>query len=76
MKRSAVNQIAYRKLKPQIDRRYPPNRFVAIADGRIVADASDFDELQTRLQKIGKDARDTLVVQAGVTYPDNVTIFL
>jgi hypothetical protein len=64
------NWVQYRRLKPTIDQRYPPGRFVAIDEGAIVADSDDFLELHEALKKRGKDSRDILVVQAGVEYPE------
>ena len=71
----AANHAAYRRLKGSIARAYESGRFVAIAGGRIVADADDFNELRTRLTALGKDSPDVLVVQAGVDYPESAVIF-
>ena len=59
-----------------IDQTYPHGQFVAIHEGRIVADAATFDELSTALDAMGKDSAEILVVQAGVDYPENAVIFL
>lgn len=69
------NEAAYRRLKEAIAREYPRGQFVAIFGGQIVADAPTFEELSARLQATGKDSRDILVVEAGVEYPEYVTIF-
>ena len=71
----AANHAAYRRLKDEIARAYEPGRYVAISDGRIVADASGFNELRTRLAALGKDSPEVLVVQAGVDYPETAVIF-
>jgi major membrane immunogen (membrane-anchored lipoprotein) len=68
--------IAYRQLKATIDRSYPRGWFVAVADGKIVAAAADFHELEGTLQGQGRDPRTVLVVEAGVDYPEYVTIFV
>ena len=70
------NQAAYRRLKEELARRFPPGRFVAFDDGEIVADAATFEELNAALVAIGKDRPDVLVVQAGVNYPDKVFILI
>ena len=71
----ALNQAAYRQLRPLIDTTYPPGRFLAISGGKIVADADRFGELHTILHQMGNHSPDVLVVQAGVHYPEKVTIF-
>jgi hypothetical protein len=69
------NQSAYRRIKPEIDDRFPPGRFVAIHRGAIVADAPEFDALAAAVDALGIDLRDSLVVQAGVDYPTSAVIF-
>ena len=71
-----LNQAAFRELKPRVDRSYPVGRYVAITEGRIIADASDLRSLRQQVRALGRNPRDTLVFQAGVDYPDNVTIFV
>ena len=71
----AANHAAYRRLKDEIARAYEPGRFVAIAGGRIVADADSFGGLRARLAALGKDSPEVLVVQAGVEYPETAVIF-
>jgi hypothetical protein len=70
------NQMAFRRLKDTIARTYAPGRFVAISEGRIVADASGLDALRPLLEAMGKDPRRVLAVQAGVDYPETAVIFL
>jgi hypothetical protein len=70
------NQVAFQKAKRELSSRYPPGRFVAFDDGQIVADAASFDELTEALAAIGKDRPDVFVVQAGMSYPDEVFILL
>ena len=69
------NQAAFRRLAGQITRSYPQGRFVAIAGGKIVADAASFNELDSSLRALGQDSPDVLVVQAGVEYPESAVIF-
>ena len=71
----AANHAAYRRLKEEIARAFMPGRFVAIAGGRLVADADGFNELRSRLAALGKDSPEVLVVQAGVDYPETAVIF-
>ncbi len=55
---------------------YPPEQFIALDDGEIVADAVSFDELTKELGKIGKDRADIFVVQVDVDYPEEVFILV
>ena len=73
-KKRDVDQEAYRRLKKKIKQTYPPGRFVAIHGGKIVADAKDFDELDRLLEKMGIDPPQALIVEAGVDYPEYITI--
>ena len=70
------NQAALRRLRPAIDAAYAKGRFVAIGEGRILADASTFAELETLLRGMGRRPGQTLVVEVGAELPDQVTIFL
>jgi hypothetical protein len=67
---------SYRQTKQAIDASYPPGWFVALIDHQIVAAAADFHELQGKLRAEGQDPRNVLVVEAGVDYPEYVTIFV
>jgi len=66
---------AYRRLKGTIDEKYPRGSFVAIDDG-VIAAAPDFGSLEQSLLASGRDPREVLVVEAGVEYPEYVTIFV
>lgn len=70
-----VNQAAYRRLRDEIGRTYEPGRFVALAGGQVIADAASFDELRSLLASRGQDPAKTLIVQAGVDYPEQAVIF-
>jgi hypothetical protein len=67
---------AYRPLKQSIDSTYPPGWFVAIAENQVVAVSPDFHELEAKLRAQGKDPRNVLVVEAGVDFPEYVTVFI
>ena len=69
------NQTAFRQLSGFIQKTYPPGRFVAIAGGKIVADAASFQDLHALLHRLGHHSPEVLVVQAGVEYPESVIIF-
>ncbi len=71
-----VNQIAFRHLKPTIDQTYRHGRYVAINNGKIIADAADLQVLIGSLTAAGLDPRQVLVVQAGGYYPEYVDILL
>jgi hypothetical protein len=69
-----LNQAAYRQLRSFIQQNYPTGRFIAISGGKIIADAGHFEELNSILHQMGNDSPEVLVVQAGVDYPETVTI--
>ena len=71
-----LNQTAFRRLKPDIDRTYPVGRFVAIHHGKVVADAATFEELDDVLNASGLTSRSILVIQAGVEYPEYLRFFV
>lgn len=68
------NRAAYGRLKETISRTYPHGWFVGIADEKVEGAAADFHALESFLRTQGKDPRRVLVVQAGVDYPEHVTI--
>jgi|GEM_PF-1191498 len=70
-----LNQAAYRQLRSLIQMTYPPGRYVAISEGKIIADAASFQELNSMLHNLGRNSADVLVVQAGIDYPDTIMIF-
>ena len=69
------NHAAYWRDKDQLARQYPHGWFVAYSDGKIIADAADFDSLHANLLAKGKNSPEILVVEAGVEYPKEVVIF-
>jgi len=70
----AVNQAAYLRLRDEIDRSYPKDRFVGIHDGRVVADAESFEEIDTKLDEMGFTSPAVLVVRAGDETPEYLEI--
>jgi hypothetical protein len=68
------NQAAFRQLEGWIKEHYPTGRFVAIAGGKIVADAASSFEVRSALIALGFDPIGTLIIQAGGYYPEYVTI--
>lgn len=70
-----ANQVAYRQLRKAINETYAGGRLVAISGGQIVGDAATFADLNELLRRQDIDSPDVLVVQAGVDYPESVTIF-
>ena len=62
----AINEAAILRLKSEIDANYSPKQFVAIADGRIVADDADLFKLREKLIALGIDPMDSIVDRAGV----------
>jgi len=71
-----TKKTAFKKLKAEIDRIFPVGRFVAIDEGKILADAGSFDELDKLLDARGLTSNKVLVVQAGIHEPEKVFIFL
>jgi len=69
------NHAAYAASKDRLAQQYAAGRFLAFAGGEIVADAADFDTLRSRLLAQGRDPAQTLIVQAGVDYPEEAIIF-
>ena len=45
-------------------------------DDNIISSAPDFDSLEQSLRASGHDPRKVLVVEAGVNYPEYLTIFI
>ena len=72
----AINQAAFRQLKPTIEANYPPRQFVAIAGGKIVADDADLFALTDKLNALGIDPNDTLVDRVGQEWSDEELIIL
>ncbi len=69
-----LNNAAFRRMEDRIKSAYPYGQFVALMGGQIVADGSDFVELDKRLVALGKDPCQAFVVQAGHKYPKYATI--
>lgn len=73
---STRNMETYRRLKTAIEQTYSPGWFIGIADDQIVGAAEKFPELTAHLRSRGLDPRQVMVVEAGVDYPENVTIYI
>lgn len=69
------NEEAYRRLEDSIRAGFPHGHFVAIDDGAIVGNASDFMALYRAHKSAGRDPRQALIVQAGHFYPKEFAIF-
>ncbi len=70
-----VNHAAYQRLKDTLAPTFGAGRFVAISEGQILADADNFAQLRDRLTALGKEPSLALIVQTGVTYPEEAVIF-
>lgn len=70
----AVNQAAYKRLRNEIDANYPKGQFIGLAGGEIVADAANFEEIQSKLDALGLEPLKTMVVLAGDETPDYMEI--
>ena len=66
----------YARMKAAIDTTYPQGWFVAIADDQVVGSTAGFGDLEGQLRAQGRDPRHVLVVEAGVDYSPQVTIFV
>jgi hypothetical protein len=72
--KNAINQDAFPVLKPVIEAKYPLKQFVAIADGKIVADDADFDKLGEKLRALGINPMDALVDRVGEEWSEYMNI--
>ncbi len=70
------DEIAYRNLKPTIDRTYSKGRFIAIHNQQVVGDAATLPELLAKLAAEGLNSKECLAVQSGVDYPEFAYILL
>ena len=75
MAERSPNQASFQRLRSKIEASYPKGRFVAIADGRIVADAASFEELEAALRAMGRKRGESLVAEVGAELPEYVSIF-
>jgi cobalamin biosynthesis protein CbiG len=64
-----LNLVAYERIKGELAAKYPKGQFVGISQGKVVADASDSDELIAKLRALGLDPRRVLAVQTGIEVP-------
>jgi hypothetical protein len=73
---SGQENAAYERMKQTIAQSYPKGWFVGITGDKVVGAAATFRELESELRASGIDPRNVLVVEAGVAYPDFVTILM
>jgi hypothetical protein len=71
-----LNETAFRSLRESIAKEFPHGQLVAISGGQVVASAARLEDLRSLLLGLGKDPARTLVVRAGVEYPETATLFL
>ncbi|MCL0056882.1 DUF5678 domain-containing protein [Dehalococcoidia bacterium] len=64
----ARNQRAYQELKEELDKNYR-GRFVAIAQGRIVADGLSFEETIKKAEEAAPGVSQRIVLKIGEEYP-------
>jgi hypothetical protein len=69
------NYATYLRMKDTIKQTYPQGWFIGIGDEHIVGAAPSFRDLENQLRRQGIDPRKILVIEAGVEYPEYVTIF-
>jgi hypothetical protein len=72
----AINEAAFRQLKPVIEASYPPRQFVAIAGGKIVADDADIEQLDMKIRALGIDPNNTIVDRVGQEWSEEELIIL
>jgi len=75
MAERSQNQASFQRLRSKIEATYAKGRFVAIADGRILADAASFEDLEAALRATGRKRGQSLVVEVGAELPEYVNIF-
>jgi hypothetical protein len=69
-----LNSATYQRIKESIAKSYPRGWFVGIGDEKIVGAAATFQELERELHAKNIVLRKVLVVEAGVAYPEFVTV--
>lgn len=69
-----VNQAAYKRLRTELDSKYPKGQFVGFHNGEIVADGESYDAIDRKLNALGFEPLKTMVVIAGDEMPEYVDI--
>jgi hypothetical protein len=69
-----ANHAAYRQMKDNLAQTCGVGRFVAIANGQVIAEADNFAQLRGHLTSQGRDPARALIVQVGVEYPETAVI--
>lgn len=70
-----LNLVTYERIKGGWAAEYPKGHFVGIAQGKVVADGTNLDELIAKLRILGLDPRRVLAVRAGIEIPQYAIIF-
>jgi hypothetical protein len=65
-----VNEVAYRRMRAELDAKYPKGHFIGIWHGKVVADAPRLDGLIERVRGQGLDPLEVLAVRAGDDTPE------
>jgi len=65
----ARNLASLETLKASIEREYAKGRHIAVAEGRVVADAATPAELIAKLEGLGIDPRQTIGDEVGYCHP-------
>lgn len=70
-----LNLVTYERIKGDLAAKYPKGHFVGIAQGKVVADGTNLDELIAKSRARGLDPRRVLAVRAGIEVPQYAIIF-
>ena len=76
VRRMSQDEAAFRRMKPEIDGRFPRGHWVAFDNGLLIADAPSHEDLSRELAAIGKDNPNIFVAQAGLDYPKFVWMLI
>ena len=66
------NNPEYHRLLDELEAKYPPERFVAISEGKEVGNDDDFDELVSQMDEGVYPRIKTHIVQVGNEAPDYI----
>ena len=70
-----LNEVAFDRLKDELERTYPLKQFVAFGRGQVIGDDADFFKLVAHIRSLGRDPREVMVVRIGDEEIDGRTIF-
>ena len=71
----AENEIAYDRMKDQLDATYPVGVFVAFGHGKVIGHSADFRELRRQIESSGRDPREVMVMRIGDDEPTDGGIY-